>query len=142
MIALIGPIVTKLTGFEGAQIGVMQSLIGFGSIVGLVIGSKLADARPFRSNITVMYAAMCLSQALWSLLLFGARCGDSARRSYPWDKRLLSPRRPRLGGGCDRALDLAVVGPNGTQEWSAKIVNLAVGKGPEAEVIPAQGPGC
>ncbi|GAA0465207.1 MFS transporter [Parasphingorhabdus litoris] len=66
--AFIGPLITELTGFEGSSIAVMQSAIGFGSLLGLVVGSRLADARSFVSNMREMFLVLTIALAAWSFL--------------------------------------------------------------------------
>lgn len=47
-IGLIGPIITAMTGLTGGSVGSMQILVGIGSLLGLVIGARLADGPGIR----------------------------------------------------------------------------------------------
>ena len=42
-VAFVGPLVTAIAGLTGSGIGAMQALIGVGSIVGIVLGGRIAD---------------------------------------------------------------------------------------------------
>jgi len=46
-VAYLGPVANAVAGARGFQIGLFQACIGFGSIIGILIGGRLADrARP------------------------------------------------------------------------------------------------
>ena len=64
-VGFIGPVVTRLTGMTGASIGLMQLLIGVGSIIGLVLGARLAKStgRP----LPVLLMIVLVTQALYSI---------------------------------------------------------------------------
>ncbi|EEE45861.1 MFS transporter [Roseibium alexandrii] len=68
IIAYLGPIITASTSLEGAGIGAMQSAIGFGSIGGLVVGSRLADRRAFLPNMRIMYLVFAVVLGVWSVV--------------------------------------------------------------------------
>jgi predicted MFS family arabinose efflux permease len=68
-IAYVGPVVTRVAGLSGSGIGAMQALIGVGSIVGIVIGGRMAD-RPSAGHVlagSFLVSAAALS--LYSLLM-------------------------------------------------------------------------
>lgn len=54
----------------------MQSVIGFGSMAGLLAGGWLADARPFLFSMRLLYAALCAIMVLWSVALWVAVPGS------------------------------------------------------------------
>lgn len=61
-VGFIGPVVTDLTGFTGATIGLMQALIGVGSIIGLIVGARLAGSsgRPLLGLLVIVLATQVL----------------------------------------------------------------------------------
>ncbi len=65
-VALIGPIITRLTGFTGGAIGAMQFLVGIGSILGLVFGARLARFPP-ALVIRGLFTVIILSQMLYAV---------------------------------------------------------------------------
>ncbi|WP_227272377.1 MFS transporter [Roseobacter weihaiensis] len=78
VIAFIGPIITELTGFEGAGIGAMQTAIGIGSILGLIVGGFLADKRDFLPNMRVMYLGLAFALVLWTAAFAFGTAGSIA----------------------------------------------------------------
>ena len=76
--AFIGPFIEEVTGLEGAYLGAMQATIGVGSIIGLVLGGKMADGRPFTQNIKILFGAFIGIQVLFSVwFLFPELLGTS-----------------------------------------------------------------
>ena len=65
-IAYVGPIVTRLTGATGGAVGGFQALIGVGSLVGLVLGARLAT-RPLAAVTAGLFVVIALAQALLGL---------------------------------------------------------------------------
>lgn len=61
-VGLIGPVVTAATGLSGGSIGLMQLLIGVGSVVGLFAGARLAGKsnRPLPWLLAGILATQCL----------------------------------------------------------------------------------
>ncbi|MEO0681053.1 MAG: MFS transporter [Pseudomonadota bacterium] len=64
-IGLIGPIVTRLTGLTGGAVGLMQILIGIGSLLGLVLGARLADGVGRRA-LAPLFCAIAATQVLFA----------------------------------------------------------------------------
>ncbi|MEM6441039.1 MAG: MFS transporter [Pseudomonadota bacterium] len=65
VVAYVGPMVTRVTGFEGAAIGAVQMFVGFGAILGIVLGGRAADAASPRKALL-----NCLSVSALSLLAY------------------------------------------------------------------------
>jgi len=63
-VAYIGPIITRITGFTGDGIGMMQILIGIGSLAGLAIGARLAGAGG-RGTLPRLLVIIAVTQALY-----------------------------------------------------------------------------
>lgn len=75
ILAFVGPLVTALSGVEGAAIGAMQSAIGIGSLAGVIIGAKMADARVFTANMAAMFTALMLVLSIWIVLTAASPSG-------------------------------------------------------------------
>ncbi|MDC0720370.1 MFS transporter [Nannocystis bainbridge] len=83
VIAYVGPVVTAITGLTGSGIGVMQMLIGLGSIVGIVVGGRSAD-RPGAQRVLVLsFLVSAFSLASYSALMSGPGLVASAIASAP-----------------------------------------------------------
>jgi len=65
-VAFIGPLVTALTGLRGGDIGLMQLFIGFGSVVGLVAGARLASGFGLRALSPLMIVVL-ITQLLFTV---------------------------------------------------------------------------
>ncbi|MEM6744498.1 MAG: MFS transporter [Pseudomonadota bacterium] len=65
VVAYVGPMVTRVTGFEGAAIGAVQMFVGLGAILGIVLGGRAADASSPRKALL-----NCLSVSALSLLAY------------------------------------------------------------------------
>ncbi len=83
VIAYVGPVVTAITGLTGSGIGVMQMLIGLGSIVGIVVGGRSAD-RPGTQRVLVLsFLVSAFSLASYSALMTGPGVAAGAIASAP-----------------------------------------------------------
>ncbi|MCR9126365.1 MAG: MFS transporter [Rhodobacteraceae bacterium] len=60
----VGPVITRLTGFTGTGIGVVQMLVGLGSILGLAFGARLAAAVGTRA-LPALMATIVATQLLF-----------------------------------------------------------------------------
>ena len=68
-VAFVGPLVTAISGLTGSGIGAMQALIGVGSILGIVLGGRMAD-RPGTSGWLVgSFLVSALTLSAYSLLI-------------------------------------------------------------------------
>ena len=65
-IAYLGPLVTRTTGITGAGIGLVQCLIGLGSMAGLFISARYLAAR--RHALTALFGAIAVTQASYIAL--------------------------------------------------------------------------
>lgn len=72
IIAFIGPVVTQITDAEGASVGVMQSVVGIGSLLGIILGGRLADRPDTRKAIAISLSVIAVTLANYSALMFGA----------------------------------------------------------------------
>ncbi len=61
VIAFFGPVITTVTGRTGAGIAVMQSFIGVGSFVGILVGGRLADRATGPLTLPATFALIALS---------------------------------------------------------------------------------
>jgi len=60
VVAYLGPVVNAATGLSGAAVGPFQAGIGLGSLLGVLLGGWLADARRARAGIIGLYLAMAV----------------------------------------------------------------------------------
>lgn len=65
-IAFLGPLVTRTTGITGAGIGLMQCVIGLGSMAGLFISARFLAKRRYASAL--LFTTMAVTQALYVAL--------------------------------------------------------------------------
>jgi MFS transporter, DHA1 family, inner membrane transport protein len=72
--AYIGPAVNRIAGLTGAEVGLVQALVGVASIAGLPIGARLADRVGIRAAIWLT-PGILLAQAAQAVLLAGAADG-------------------------------------------------------------------
>lgn len=70
IVAYIGPIITRVTGLEGAGIGAIQMAIGGGSIVGVYLGGSLADSAPKAKTVAAGFALNIFILGLYSFWMF------------------------------------------------------------------------
>jgi DHA1 family inner membrane transport protein len=68
-IAYIGPFVTAATGLTGSGVGMMQSLIGVGSILGIALGIRIADSRLALKVIAITFGVTAISMVSQSLIM-------------------------------------------------------------------------
>ena len=80
VVAYIGPVVTRVSGLTGSGIGAMQALIGLGSILGVVVGGRMADrARGVGRLLATGFVASAIALAGYALLMQGFGLGQAAR---------------------------------------------------------------
>ncbi len=65
VVAYIGPVVTAATGLTGSGVGAMQVFVGFGSILGIVTGGRLADRTEGTRPILFVFLVMAATLALY-----------------------------------------------------------------------------
>ncbi len=81
VIAFIGPVVTLISGLEGSSIGVMQAMVGIGSILGVAIGGRLADRANSHLAIACCVGLIGVTLVSYSALMInGVGLGETARR--------------------------------------------------------------
>lgn len=68
-IAYVGPVVARIAGLSGSGIGAMQMLIGFGSILGILVGGRVADKPAAGRVLLASFLVSTVSLALYSLLM-------------------------------------------------------------------------
>ena len=71
VVAYLGPVVNAATGLSGAAVGPFQAGIGVGSLLGVLLGGWLADARRARAGIVTLYLAMALTLLGYAPLVGG-----------------------------------------------------------------------
>lgn len=81
-VSLIGPIGETLAGLEGGGVGLIQSFIGLGSILGIIVGGRLADGRPRRFDLVWIFLIIAVTQAAISILFYVPGM-PSALLAYP-----------------------------------------------------------
>jgi predicted MFS family arabinose efflux permease len=65
-IAYIGPLLNFLAGLDGVGVGVMQTLIGVGSILGIAFGARFADRTDWARPMTWLFITSAVSLAVYS----------------------------------------------------------------------------
>lgn len=65
-VSFIGPVITAVSGLQGAAIGGVQVATGLGSLLGLPVGARLARL-PVRTALTSLFCVTIVTQALFSL---------------------------------------------------------------------------
>jgi MFS transporter, DHA1 family, inner membrane transport protein len=68
VIAYIGPVAKHVADMEGAEVGGLQSLIGVGSIIGILIGARFADRPEALTMIAASLGVSLIGLGLYSLL--------------------------------------------------------------------------
>jgi len=74
--AYIGPAVNRVSGLAGAEVGLIQALVGLASIAGLPIGARLADRVGIRAAVWLPPGILA-AQAVQAALLAGAADGTA-----------------------------------------------------------------
>ena len=74
--AFIGPLAETGAGLESGGIAALQAMAGFGSILGIVVGGRMADGRPFAQNTRRLFAGLVVSQAVFSLCFLAPQLGS------------------------------------------------------------------
>jgi DHA1 family inner membrane transport protein len=64
-VAYVGPLVTRVTGFEGASIGAVQIFVGLGAVAGIALGGRVADRASPRRAVLI-----CLGVSAVALLSY------------------------------------------------------------------------
>jgi predicted MFS family arabinose efflux permease len=72
VIAYVGPVVTAIAGLSGSGVGAMQALIGVGSLLGIWMGARTADAGDLRKALVVSLILSAASLGGYGVLLTGA----------------------------------------------------------------------
>jgi DHA1 family inner membrane transport protein len=67
--AYTGPAVNHVSRLSGAGVGVMQMVVGLGSILGAPAGGRIADRGPGRGALIALFGAVAVGQALQAVLL-------------------------------------------------------------------------
>lgn len=65
--AYIGPVITRVTGFTGSGIAILQGMVGLGSIGGIVVGGMLADKVQSMRPVATIFALLGLVQGLYTV---------------------------------------------------------------------------
>lgn len=73
-IGLVGPIITSMTGVTGSAVGLVQILIGIGSILGLFVGARLADGIG-ESALFPLFCVIVVTQTIYAVGLLLAPPG-------------------------------------------------------------------
>jgi len=76
VVGYVGPVITRLTGFGGGGIGALQMITGAGSMLGLVVGTRMAE-RGVSRPLVLLFAAILLAQVLLSAGLLGGAAGGA-----------------------------------------------------------------
>lgn len=71
VIAFIGPVVTAISGIDGSGIGLMQSLVGIGSVMGIIVGGVVAGRPNSHRVVAATLALMALTLSHYSVLMLG-----------------------------------------------------------------------
>jgi len=74
--AFIGPLAEAGAGLGSGGIAALQSMAGFGSILGIVLGGRMADGRPFAQNTRRLFAGLVVSHAVFSLCFLAPQIGS------------------------------------------------------------------
>ena len=76
-IAYVGPIVTAISGLTGSGIGAIQAFIGIGSIIGVVLGGRVADTGAATRVLVTSFLVSAVSLSVYSVLI-GTTAADAA----------------------------------------------------------------
>jgi MFS transporter, DHA1 family, inner membrane transport protein len=68
-VAYVGPLVTRISGLDGTGVGLMQMMIGLGSIVGVVAGARAADRANGTAFVAASFLVSAVALAAYSLLM-------------------------------------------------------------------------
>jgi MFS transporter, DHA1 family, inner membrane transport protein len=71
-IAYVGPIVTAISGLKGSGVGAVQAMIGVGSIIGVVIGARVADRPGAQRAVVSSFVVSAAALAIYSVLMLMA----------------------------------------------------------------------
>ncbi len=66
-VAYMGPIITSVTGLTGSSIGALQVFVGFGAIVGVIVGGTLAGRTVSPRLIAGIFCVQAFVLAIFSL---------------------------------------------------------------------------
>lgn len=71
VIAFIGPVVTQISGRQGSGVGLIQSVVGIGSLLGIVLGGRAADRGDTRRPVALALLVMGAVLSNYSILMMG-----------------------------------------------------------------------
>jgi len=77
-VAFLGPVVNQVTGLTGGAVGPFQACIGIGSLIGVAIGVRVADAHHIRGALVSLFAVMAVTLAFYTPLLSYDGAGGAA----------------------------------------------------------------
>jgi len=69
VVAYVGPVVNAVTGLSGGGVGPFQAIVGIGSLVGVVVGGRLADTGRSRTVLASIFAVMAVTLAVYTPLI-------------------------------------------------------------------------
>ena len=69
VVAYVGPVVNAVTGLSGGAVGPFQAIVGIGSLVGVVVGGRLADTGRSRTVLASIFAVMAVTLAIYTPLI-------------------------------------------------------------------------
>lgn len=72
VVAFVGPVTTAITGHDGSAIGAFQSASGLGSLLGVILGGRMAGGRHAQAMVVGAFMVMIATQATISLLMLAA----------------------------------------------------------------------
>jgi DHA1 family inner membrane transport protein len=69
VVAFVGPVVNAVTGLSGGAVGPFQVCVGIGSLIGVVVGGRVADAHHVRAALLAIFGVMTVTLSAYSALL-------------------------------------------------------------------------
>jgi MFS transporter, DHA1 family, inner membrane transport protein len=69
VVAFVGPVVNQVTGLSGGAVGPFQVCVGVGSLIGVLIGGRVADAHHVRTALLSIFGVMAVTLSAYSGLL-------------------------------------------------------------------------
>lgn len=77
VVSYIGPVLERETGVRGGAVGIFQSVIGTGAMLGLVLGGRAANGRRFRAMVMCAFVVIFIAQLVHFALLQIAAPGSA-----------------------------------------------------------------
>lgn len=71
VVAYLGPVVNRVTGLTGGAVGPFQACVGIGSIIGVIIGGRIADRAGIAGIVVSLFAVIAVTLATYTALLMG-----------------------------------------------------------------------